>query len=248
MYFNWSSGKDASLALYHLQNEGKYQIDHLLTAINSHYDRVSMHGLRRELLEAQTDAIDLRLTTIELPKEPTMDQYNQLMRKAVNQFKTDGYTSCGFGDIFLEDLRKYREEQLKPLGISAHFPLWKKDTKQLISEFISLGFKAIVVCVKAELLDETFVGRDIDVDFIDDLPPNVDPCGENGEFPTFCYEGPIFKPLYSSQLVKRYIKNIKPQREITLIRTKKQWDFGFVTYCLQRVRAVVSSFLSIYVC
>ena len=124
----------------------------------------------------------------------------------------------------------------------------EKDTKQLISEFLSLGFKAIVVCVKAELLDESFVGRDIDADFIGDLPPNVDPCGENGEFHTFCYDGPIFKPLYSSQLVKKYIKNIKPQREIMLIRTKKQWGFGFATYCLLTVRAATSFFVSIFLC
>ncbi|MGB2170872.1 MAG: ATP-binding protein [Flavobacteriaceae bacterium] len=234
MYFNWSSGKDASLALYHLQNEGKYQIDHLLTSINSHYDRVSMHGLRRELLEAQADAIDLRLTTIELPKEPTMDQYNQLMRKAVNQFKTDGYTSCGFGDIFLEDLRKYREEQLKPLGISAHFPLWKKDTKQLISEFISLGFKAIVVCVKAESLDETFVGRDIDADFIDDLPPNVDPCGENGEFHTFCYEGPIFKTPIQFTIGEKVYKEYKAPKGNHADQDKKTMGFWFCDLLLAK--------------
>ena len=227
MYFNWSTGKDASLALYHLKNKGSYQIDRILTSINSHYDRVSMHGLRRELLEAQARSMDIPLTTIELPKEPSMDEYNQSMRKTVNQLQLDGYANCGFGDIFLEDLRKYREEQLKPLGIMAHFPLWKKDTKQLISEFISLGFKAIVVCVKAELLDETFVGRAIDAEFIADLPSNVDPCGENGEFHTFCYDGPIFTNPIPFRVGEKVYKEYKAPKQDNNPQVKKTLGFWF---------------------
>lgn len=195
-YFNWSSGKDASLAYYYLQKENKLSVDRLFTAINAHHDRVSMHGLRRELLEQQVKSIGLPMTTIELPQEPTMADYNQIMDDAVKELHTDGYSDCGFGDIFLEDLKAYREKKLKPLGITCHFPLWKKDTKQIITEFIKLGFKAIVICIKSDLLEESFVGREIDEDFIDDLPKNVDPCGENGEFHTFCYDGPIFtKPI-----------------------------------------------------
>lgn len=192
-YFNWSSGKDASLALYYLQQQDSIQVSKLLTSVNNHHDRVSMHGLRRELLERQAKSIGLPLTTIELPENPTMDEYNDLMVNTVQALISDGYTDCGFGDIHLEDLRAYREKQLEPFNISAHFPLWKRDTREIIKDFIQLGFKAVVICTKSELLDESFVGREIDEAFVNDLPSNVDPCGENGEFHTFCYDGPIFR-------------------------------------------------------
>lgn len=234
MYFSWSSGKDASLAFYYLLNEGKYQIDKLLTTVNSHYDRVSMHGLRRELLVAQAKSMGLSLITIELPKEPTMETYNQLMSNAMEQLKIDGYRNCGFGDIFLEDLRQYREEQLNSAGISAHFPLWKRDTKELLADFLALGFKAVTVCVNGELLDENFVGREIDADFIKDLPSNVDPCGENGEFHTFCYDGPIFnQPIkfeIGEKVFKEYaLSNNKNHEE----GSKKKLGFWFCDLMLR---------------
>ena len=191
-YFNWSSGKDCALAFYYLNKDNNFKVDMLLTAINSHHDRVSMHGLHRDLLIQQTNAIGLPVSTIELPEEPSMEDYNQIMSQAVEKLKADAYTDCGFGDVFLEDLRQYREEQLHDYGIKCHFPLWKMDTKTVIQEFIDLGFKAVVICIKSDLLDQSFVGREVDETFIQDLPNNVDPCGENGEFHTFCYDGPIF--------------------------------------------------------
>ncbi len=144
-----------------------------------------MHGLRRELLERQIEELGLPLTTIELPEQPTMDEYNNLMEQIVIKLKRQGYTHSGFGDIFLEDLRNYREKQLAHFSIKCCFPIWKRDSKELITEFIKLGFKAIVICIKSDLLDASFVGREIDANFIADLPANVDPCGENGEFHTF---------------------------------------------------------------
>ncbi len=114
------------------------------------------------------------------------------MRAVIDKLVNNGYKDCAFGDIFLEDLRAYREKQLAQMNITGHFPLWKRDTKELLNEFLGLGFKSIVICAKSELLDSSFVGRVIDQDFINDLPENVDPCGENGEFHTFCYDGPIF--------------------------------------------------------
>lgn len=192
-YFNWSSGKDASFALYHLLQDGHYAIEKLITTVNEHHDRVSMHGLRRELLIQQAEAIGIPLQMIDLPEEPDMETYNSILEKTVQSLKSEGYTHCGFGDIFLADLRAYREEQLAKQGIQAVFPLWKKDTKELLQAFLSLGFKTITVCVNGQLLDESFVGRVIDQDFINQLPENVDPCGENGEFHTFCFDGPIFK-------------------------------------------------------
>lgn len=207
-YFNWSTGKDSALALYYLQGEGNLQVDHLLTTINTHHDRVSMHGLRRALLCDQINAMGLPFSTIELPEQPSMDEYNALMTKAVHQLKNDGYTDCGFGDIFLEDLRAYREKQLE--GITCHFPLWKRNTKELFLEFVDLGFKAVVICLNEELLDASFVGRELDHTFLEDLPEHVDPCGENGEFHTFCYDGPIFsKPVefeFGEKVLRHYKK------------------------------------------
>lgn len=191
-YFNWSTGKDSSLALYHVQQDASLQVGRLVTSVNSYYDRVSMHGLRRELLEKQAASIGIPLTTIELPQYPTMEEYSAIMQQTVDELIADQFTDCVFGDIFLEDLRNYREDQLAPLNITAHFPLWKKDTRELMKEFVRLGFKAVVICIKSDLLDKSFLGRDLDMDFVNDLPENVDPCGENGEFHTFCYDGPIF--------------------------------------------------------
>lgn len=151
-----------------------------------------MHGLRRSMLEKQVKAIGIPLTTIELPESPSMDEYNSIMGEKINSLAKQGFTHTAFGDIFLEDLRKYREEKLSQHDIKTMFPLWKKDTKELISNFLDLGFKTIVVCVNGNLLDKSFVGRVIDEQFLKDLPDNVDPCGENGEFHTFCFDGPIF--------------------------------------------------------
>ncbi len=192
-YLNWSSGKDASMALHWLQQNDLYQVDLLLTSVNGHHDRVSMHGLRRELLQKQVEALSIDMETIELPKEPSMEEYSKIMEQKVNDLKNRGYEFAAFGDIFLEDLRDYREKQLEKLSMKSIFPIWKRNTTELLEEFLEKGFKAIVVTVNANLLDKSFVGRVIDKDFIRDLPKNVDPCGENGEFHTFCFDGPIFK-------------------------------------------------------
>ncbi|MGE5942728.1 MAG: ATP-binding protein [Flavobacteriales bacterium] len=192
-YFNWSSGKDSALALYHLLQGERYAVDELITTINSHYNRVSMHGLRKELLLAQTEAINITSNLIELPEMPSMEIYEQKMLETVSRLKNEGFTHSAFGDIFLEDLRIYREEQLAKQNLKAVFPIWKRDTKELINEFLDLGFKTIVVCANSKYFNEDFVGTIIDKNFIDNLPECVDPCGENGEFHTFCFDGPIFK-------------------------------------------------------
>lgn len=192
-YFNWSTGKDSALALYYLLQDKNYDIAHLLTSVNKHHNRVSMHGLRRKLLQQQVEALDIAYSTIELPEEPSMTEYETIMRETVSGLQQQGFECAAFGDIFLEDLKKYREQQLARLNIKTVFPLWKKDTRQLLTTFIELGFKAILVCINADLLDPSFAGRIIDEQFIKDLPPGVDPCGEHGEFHTFCFDGPIFK-------------------------------------------------------
>jgi len=195
-YFNWSTGKDSSLALYHLLKDNDYSVDQLVTSVNSHHNRISMHGLRRSLLEIQASSIGIPLTTIELPENPSMEVYNSILSEKIVELKSQGFTHAAFGDIFLEDLRIYREEKLNEVGIKAAFPLWKKNTSEIMREFLQLGFRTIVVCVNESVLDKSFVGRIVDQSFLDQLPPNVDHCGENGEFHTFCFDGPIFsKPI-----------------------------------------------------
>ena len=191
--FNWSGGKDSALALYYIQQQKEYDIQTLLTSVNDTFDRVSMHGVRSELLRAQAISLGIELQELRLPENPTMEVYNNLLTDTNAVLKNKGITHSIFGDIFLEDLKKYREEQLLNVGIKAHFPLWKRDTKELVHEFIDLGFKTILVCTKGELLGKEFVGEVITKDFLKELPKNVDPCGENGEFHTFVYDGPMFK-------------------------------------------------------
>ena len=211
-YFSWSSGKDSAIALYHLQQAG-LEVSQLITTVNSHFGRVSMHGLRRELLEQQAIETGIPLSIIDMPKEPSMKDYDALMATALGTLEKDGFTHCGFGDIFLEDLKSYREQQLVPFGIKGIFPIWKQDTKALLQEFIALGFKAIVICLKSDLLDASFLGREIDEAFIQDLPDDVDPCGENGEFHTFCYDGPIFAHPISFTLGERVFRAYKAPKQ-----------------------------------
>lgn len=210
-YFNWSSGKDSALALYYMLQDKNYSIDCLLTSVSAEFDRVSMHGLRRELLLQQTQAIGIPSKIIELPPQPNNGEYEALMKTTVTGLIAKGYECTAFGDIFLEDLKAYREKQLEPYGIKAVFPLWKKDTKELLTHFIDLGFKAITVCVDGSKLDSSFVGRIVDHDFIANLPKDVDICGENGEFHTFCFDGPYFKqpvPFTKGEIVmKEYDTN-----------------------------------------
>ena len=192
-YFNWSSGKDSAFALFLMLKNPDYDIQLLITTINSHYNRVSMHGLRREVLEAQAKSLQLQLHTIELPEMPSMEDYEQIMTAEMIHLSNKQYTHCGFGDIFLEDLRTYRDNNLKPYGIKAIYPLWKKDTKQLITQFLELGFKTVIVCAKAEYFSEDFVGQTMTQDLINQLPEHVDPCGENGEFHTLVIDCPLFE-------------------------------------------------------
>ena len=204
--FNWSGGKDSSLALYHILKDKEYNISQLLTTVNAKFNRISMHGVRSELLYAQAESIGIPVNEIRLPEMPSMSAYDEVMKLELNKLKEQDITHSLFGDIFLEDLRTYREDKLKEIGLKAHFPLWKRDTKELVHEFIDLGFKTVVVCTKAEVLGSEFTGRIIDKDFLKDLPKNVDPCGENGEFHTFAFDGPIFKNPIKYELGEKIFK------------------------------------------
>ncbi len=207
--FNWSGGKDSSLALYKILKDEQFEISGLLTSINSAFQRVSMHGVREELLDEQASRLKLPLYKLQLPEQPSMDEYNGEMSAMMQNLRKDGFTHSVFGDIFLEDLKKYREEKLEKAGFKAVFPIWKRDTTELVKEFIELGFKTMVVCVKAELLDESFAGRIIDEQFIKDLPVGVDPCGENGEFHTFVFDGPIFDRPIDIEIGEKIYKKYK---------------------------------------
>ncbi len=204
--FNWSGGKDSAIALHQLLQNPEYSVERLLTSVNSAHDRISMHGVRRELLKLQAERIGIPLTILSLPEQPDMNEYNQLMAEKMNSLKEEGFTHSVYGDIFLEDLQTYRINQMKSLGFEAAFPIWKKDTTKLIRQFIDDGFKAITVCIKSDLLDKRFVGRVIDHDFVNDLPENVDPCGENGEFHTFVYDAPFYSspiPFNKGEIIYR---------------------------------------------
>ncbi len=192
-YFNWSSGKDSSLALYQLLNSNEYSVEKLLTTISFEEQRVGMHGLRKELLEKQVQSIGLPHQIIELKSSLSHENYNKLMAKTNEELKNQGFTHAAFGDIFLEDLKNYREAQLKLMHIEAVFPLWQRNTKEVIHEFIDLGFRTVIVAASKQYFDKSFVGQELTKDLIDNLPSDVDPCGENGEFHTFTFEGPIFK-------------------------------------------------------
>ena len=191
--FNWSGGKDSAFALYKIIQQKEYEEITLLTSISEQYQRISMHGVRVDLLDRQAQSMALPLVKVEIPEMPSMEVYEKVMAKTLTDLKTKGVTTSIFGDIFLEDLRKYREDKLAELNIKAVFPLWKIPTKNIIKEFIDLGFKTITTCVNEKYLDKSFAGRILDADFLNDLPANVDPCGENGEFHTFVFEGPVFK-------------------------------------------------------
>lgn len=202
--FNWSGGKDSTLALHHILQNEDFEVRYLLTTINKTYNRVSMHGVRENLLIAQANSIGIPLYQIPLPESPEMGVYEENMEKHLLLLKAGGITYSIFGDIFLEDLKAYREKKLAEINMEAVFPLWKKDTVEILREFISLGYKTIVVCAKEGL--EDLCGRVIDNDFIKDLPPGIDPCGENGEFHTFVFDGPIFKTPIGFTLGEKVFK------------------------------------------
>lgn len=188
---NWSSGKDAALSYHFLNNDDFYNVVKLLTTINDEQDRVVMHGVRESLLDAQANRMNVISKKVKLPPSPDHDVYNKVMSEKLSELKREGVTHAAFGDIFLEDLKQYREAQLEQAGFKGVFPLWEKDTKALVQMLEQIGIYAKVICV-SEKLGTEFLGRRVDSSFINDLPEGVDPCGENGEFHTFVYDAPFF--------------------------------------------------------
>ena len=206
--FCWSGGKDSAYCLYKVLTEELFDVKYLLTTINGKFKRISMHGVREDLLDNQAESIGIPLLKVRVTGS-TNSEYEKKMENVLLQAKLEGINNVIFGDIFLEDLRNYRESNLAKIGMKGIFPIWKMDTKVLINDFISQQFKAIICCVNDGYLGEEWVGRKIDRFFIEQLPDVVDPCGENGEYHSFCYDGPLFKKKVDFKIGDKVYKPIE---------------------------------------
>ncbi len=217
---SWSGGKDSAMALHELNQSQHYEVAALVTTVTEDYDRISMHGVRRVLLEQQADALGLPLEKVLIRKNVTNEEYENKMRTLLEKYRAEGVCGVAAGDIFLEDVKRYREDNLAQVGMTGVFPLWKKDTTELARSLTEKGFGAITTCVDGQVLGREFVGRMIDHQFLSELPPGVDPCGENGEFHSFVFAGPIFRkriPFAIGSIVLRddrfYFCDLIPEHE-----------------------------------
>jgi uncharacterized protein (TIGR00290 family) len=188
----WSSGKDSAFALHVLRESKDVEVVGLLTTVNERHDRVAMHAVRRTLLEAQASAAGLPLTIVPIPHPCPDAAYEAAMGRALDQARARGIRGVAFGDLFLEDIRRYREKQMAGTGLRLVFPLWRRPTTALAREMLDAGLRARITCVDPRVLAGSFAGREFDRQLLSDLPPGVDPCGENGEFHTFAWDGPMF--------------------------------------------------------
>jgi uncharacterized protein (TIGR00290 family) len=204
--FCWSGGKDSALALFELRQAAEFEVVALLTTLTRDFERISMHGVRRELLVRQAAEIGIPVDEVWITQGASNAEYETEMGKMLASYRDRGIRSVAFGDIFLEDLRAYREQNLARLGMRALFPIWKRDTRELMDTFLARGFRSITCCIDTRKLDGSFVGREIDRRFLDDLPAGVDPCGENGEFHSYTCAGPLLKreiPVRCGEIVRR---------------------------------------------
>ena len=204
--FCWSGGKDSAMALHTLLQQKQFHVAALLTTVTEGYDRIAMHGVRRELLHRQADSLHLPLHEVSIPPQCVNPIYEARMEQALRLFYGQGVRKVAFGDVFLEDLRAYREKNLARIGMTTLFPIWKRNTGGLIRYFHEQHFRAIAACVDSKVLDPSFAGRELNESFFRDLPPHADPCGENGEFHTFVFDGPIFQfpiPIRAGEVVNR---------------------------------------------
>jgi uncharacterized protein (TIGR00290 family) len=202
----FSGGKDCSLAHFEMKSQGDYHVAVLVSTVTPEYDRICMHGVRRSLLQAQADALGLPLVEAEISPGASNVEYEASMAKVFGELSDQGFRRVVFGDIFLEDLLEYRQKQFAALDFECVFPIWKRNTQELAETFLELGFRAKTSCVDPRKLDQSFVGADFSREFLDRLPPGIDPCGENGEFHTFVYESPLFQnpiPIETGEIVLR---------------------------------------------
>jgi uncharacterized protein (TIGR00290 family) len=203
---SWSSGKDSAWSLHLLRRDPEIEIVSLITTINEAFDRVAMHSVRRQLLERQAEAAGLPLWVIPLPWPCTNDEYESRMRQVCARAVGEDIQAIAFGDLFLADIRAYRERQLEGTGLDPMFPVWQIPTAELARDMIAAGLRAKITCIDPNRLSPDFAGRDFDAQFLADLPRDVDPCGENGEFHSFVYQGPMFHhpiPVRAGDIVER---------------------------------------------
>jgi uncharacterized protein (TIGR00290 family) len=215
---SWSSGKDSALALYETQRSQKYEIVSLLTTVTEGYDRVSLHGVPRVLVEQQANSLGLPLHKVFIPRDCSEEEYEVRMNDTLLKFKEAGISLVVFGDIFLQWVKEYRENNLSKLEMKPLLPIWGRDTIELTQSFITSGFKAVVTCVDTRVLDKKFLGRIIDADFLAQLPPDIDRAGENGEFHSFVFDGPIFREKIAYKLGKQVSKNSYYFRDLLPIK------------------------------
>lgn len=211
--FCWSGGKDSAFALYRALSTGEFEILALLTTINSAYSRVSMHGVREDLMDVQAKHIGISLYKVYIPEVCTNEEYEKQMEEAMLFWKERGVSHVIFGDIFLEDLKRYREEKLDKVGMKAVFPLWKEDTTELLSGFLKLGFKTMICAGSCKNINEDIVGETLSEEIVKYMSPGTDPCGENGEFHTFVYAGPVFRSELDIACTEKVVKYYKVKKE-----------------------------------
>jgi uncharacterized protein (TIGR00290 family) len=204
---SWSSGKDSAMALYKILKSNEFEIVAIVTTVSESFHRVSMHGVREELLDQQAASIGFVLEKVRIPYPCPNEVYERKMTESLRRYKLRGVSHAIFGDLFLEDIRRYRERNLAQVGIIPIFPVWKENTTALARAILSVGFRAIVTCVDSKKLDPKFAGRYFDESFLDEIPANVDPCGENGEFHSFVFDGPIFRKRIEVTVGKRVLRD-----------------------------------------
>ncbi len=204
-WLSWSSGKDSAWSLFQLQKQADLNITGIFTSFNEEAERVCMHAVRHSLVEAQAEALNLPLHMINLPQDVSHDTYVERMQNFIQHAESQKVNTMAFGDLYLEDVRSYRIESLKDATIKPVFPLWQKPTQALAQEMIDGGLKAIITCVDTAQLSEKFLGREFNLKLLQEFPEDVDPCGENGEFHTFVYDGPMFNTPISVQTGEKHI-------------------------------------------
>jgi uncharacterized protein (TIGR00290 family) len=219
---SWSSGKDSAMALHRVLEGDEFEIACLLTTVTERFHRVSMHGVREELLDSQADSTGYHIEKVRIPYPCPNEVYEEKMTQVLSAWKSKGVRHVIFGDLFLEDIRKYREERLSQIDMIPVFPLWREDTPRLAREMLRLGFRALVTCVDPKKLDPSFAGRRYDQSFLDDLPSNIDPCGENGEFHTFTYDGPVFTKPIPVEVGERVVRDGFQFVDVTLRTSSNQ--------------------------
>jgi uncharacterized protein (TIGR00290 family) len=203
----WSGGKDSCVALHAVQRSGDYEVAGLMTTVTRDYDRISMHGVRRTLLARQAQSLGPPLHEVFISAGASNADYEAAMAEALVEIRAHGVETMAFGDLYLEDIRAYRDRMMAENGMVAIYPLWGRDTRAFVRDFVAAGFKAVIVCVDTAQLDASFAGRMIDANLLADLPPSVDPCGENGEFHTFVYDGPNFARPVGITIGERVVRD-----------------------------------------